>query len=145
MINLSLWLGLVSFSLVSYFYKKTCGWEQWVDIFIYRPKWVKMIYLYIDQTGSRRKQHKAHFLGNCTLAHLLKSGTNITFQSCKSISPEKIWFELKCWTQRITFFVTCIFCCSESNLRKLALEDRNRPVSALGLLQGSYLISHLWW
>jgi len=34
---------------------------------------------------------------------------------------------------------------SESNLRKLALEDRNRPVSALGLLQGSYLISHLWW
>ena len=34
------------------------------------------------------------------------------------------------------------FCCSESNLRKLALEDRNRPVSALGLLQGWLKISH---
>ena len=29
---------------------------------------------------------------------------------------------------------------SETNLRKLALEERNRPVSALGLLQGWYCI-----
>ncbi len=37
------------------------------------------------------------------------------------------------------FYLNSVFFFSETNLRKLALEERNRPVSALGLLQGTII------